>query len=143
MRAILRFGWVRSIGTMLTLVGAAVVSVVVVMPTVAFGSAKGGGCKIRIKMFSNDNSLNGDEASAVGIYGSNLDRVTNVQFRGITGTKETWVTASSWEYANGFIAATPSPRSIGVTGRIRIIDATPNPDCVAYSQEPYTPVRAS
>jgi hypothetical protein len=140
---LLRFGWVRSVGALLTLIGVAVVFVVVILPTTAFGSsksAKGGSCKIRFKSFTTDKAFttdDSDERNAVAIFGSNLDRVDEVAF----GGKGQWI-AGSFSFIDeggGYLVATPEPESVAVKGRIRIADFGPNPDCYAISPSQFTP----
>jgi hypothetical protein len=148
-RTLLRFGWARSIGALLTLVGVAVVFVVVILPTTAFGSSKAakGGCKISFKKFSTEKDARdddgADETSTVAIYGSNLDRVDRVQFGG--PSNEAWITASSFTFVQpgGYIITQPNEDSLGVKGRIRLIDFGPSPDCIAVSKSQFTPPRTS
>jgi hypothetical protein len=144
---LLRFGWVRSIGASLTLAGVAVVFVVVILPTTAFGSsksAKGGSCKTKFKSFSTDKAVRDDNSQAgVAIFGSNLDHVDNVQFKGLSGSKIDYINASTWEYDNGYIVADPALDSLGVPGKIRLVDTTGPGTCYAYSSSSYTPAHTS
>jgi hypothetical protein len=143
-RLVLRFGWVRSTAAALTAAGVAVVFVVLIVPT-AFGSsksAKGGSCKIRFKSFTTDKAFTTDdsgERSAVAIFGSQLDLVDEVQFRG--PGKNEWISGSQSfiDEGGGYLVATPEPESVGVKGRIRLVDNGPNPDCYALSPSQFTP----
>jgi hypothetical protein len=138
------FGWVRSIGATLTLVGVAIVVVVVILPTAAFGSAKAakGGCKIAFKSFSNAKEFrpSDDSAGVVAIFGSNLDRVDQVYFGG--PAEKQWIPAEEWDYHSSgqYITAEPADESVGVKGRIRIADFDPDPVCYALSNSQYTPL---
>jgi hypothetical protein len=153
-RVLLKFGWVRSIGAVLTLVGVAVVFVVVILPTTALGSAKsakGGSCKTKFKSFTTDKAFRSDEdnpgeedASVVAIFGSNLDHVDAVQFGGPSGKE--WISASSWTFISGgggYIQAQASADSVGVKGRIRLVDTTGSGTCYATSKSEFTPTHAS
>jgi hypothetical protein len=145
-RVLLRFGWARSIGAFLTLVGVALVFVVVILPTTAFGSArsaKGGPCQFTFKSFSIDKTARENEgAGAVAIYGSKLYNVDDVQFKGVSGSKIEYLSASSWEYDNGHIIAQPDDNSLGVPGKIRLVDTDPGL-CYVYSSSQYTPAHVS
>src|SRR5262245_28697643 len=145
-RLVLRFGWVRSIAAALTAAGVAVVFVVLIVPT-AFGSSKAaravkGGCGLTIKGISTDkvfrSAAEDEEKQYTGaIYGAHLGDVDTVQF----GEKGRWVTGSFTfiDDGGGYLLASPEPQSVGVKGRIRVIDYDPNPDCYAVSPSQFTP----
>jgi hypothetical protein len=145
-KLILRFGWVRSTAAALTAAGVAVVFVVLIVPT-AFGSSKAarGGCSIKFKSFSTDKkflSAADDEAKqyTIAIFGSHLDRVGDegVEFGGPAGKQ--WIAGSNtYVEDGGYILASPEPESVGVKGRIRIVDVGPDPDCYSVSPSEFTP----
>ena len=120
-------GW-KGIGAVLTLAGAIVGLVVLILPTSAFGGPGCGGSTMRIFNFDPPSAKAGSN-TVVTIYGANLKEAEDSVWVGPKGNQ---TPTSSFTYANNVITFTVPTGA--VSGPIALASTSHNPGCMTFSQ---------
>ncbi len=131
-RTILQARWARAIGVAATAAIVAVVFVVLILPTAAFGSSRRGmsSCKaIKAVLLTSSAKANG--SSRVYFGGQHLGYVERVLFTGAKG-EDRWVDAVTFDFdsAGNFYAVVPTTAG---TGKIAIGASSDSPDACAFT----------